>query len=133
MMPSTRAATHYLQTQIASSTPLERVVMLYDAALRAVEGARDASAQGDRRARKDALSRLLAIIAELQNTLDMERGGAIAADLDRLYDFVLARVMDAITTQQPGPLDDVRRVLMPLRDAWQTIASAPAMAAGATP
>lgn len=131
-LPS-RAVTNYLQMQIASSTPLERVVMLYDAALRAIDAARDAMATGNRVARKDALSRLIGIVSELQNTLDMERGGTIARDLDRLYDFVLTRVLDALTTQQPAPLEDARRVLAPLREAWQTIAVNPNAPPAATP
>jgi len=35
------------------------------------------------------LSKGQAIIAELMNTLDAEKGGAIAGDLERLYEFIL--------------------------------------------
>jgi flagellar secretion chaperone FliS len=126
VLPSSRVANQYFRTQVESSTPLERVVMLYDAALRALDAAQESMRRNDRIAKRDATSRLLAIVAELQNTLDMERGGTIAAELDRLYDFILTRVMDAITSQQPEPLDEVRRVLVPLGDAWRTLAASPA-------
>ena len=80
MMPSARGASQYLQTQVRSSTPLELVVLLYDGALRSSAAAREAIVR-DRHpgARTAALSKAMAIIAELQNTLDMERGGTIAA------------------------------------------------------
>ena len=41
------------------------------------------------------LSKGQAIIAELMNTLDFEKGGAIARDLDRLYDFMLFYLSEA--------------------------------------
>jgi flagellar protein FliS len=128
MLTSSAPTNAYLRTQVQSSTPLERVVMLYDAAIRALDGARESMTQHDLLARRAAISKLLAIVTELQNTLDLERGGKIAQDLDRLYDFVLTRILDALTSQQPAGLDDARRVLGPLRDAWQAIAASPAAA-----
>ena len=132
MLQTSAPANAYLRTQVQSSTPLERVVMLYDAAIRALDGAREAMTKQDLLARRAAISRLIAIVTELQNTLDLERGGKIAGDLDRLYDYVLTRILDAQTTQQPQGLDEARRVLEPLRDAWQAIAASTAPAA-ATP
>jgi len=127
MLQQTSApANAYLRTQVQSSTPLERVVMLYDAAIRALDGARTSMTQHDLLARRAAISRLIGIVTELQNTLDLERGGKIAEDLDRLYDYVLARILDAQTTQKPQGLDEARRVLEPLRDAWQAIAASTA-------
>ena len=41
------------------------------------------------------LSKGQAIIAELMNTLDFEKGGTIARDLDRLYDFMLFYLTEA--------------------------------------
>jgi flagellar protein FliS len=128
MLTSSAPTNAYLRTQVQSSTPLERVVMLYDAAIRALDGARESMTQHDLLARRAAISKLLAIVTELQNTLDLDRGGKIAQDLDRLYDFVLTRILDALTSQQPAGLDDARRVLVPLRDAWQAIAASPAAA-----
>ena len=128
MITAARGANQYKQTQVKSSTPLELVVMLYDAALQSATTARDAMARRDVPARKAALSRMLAIIAELQNTLDLERGGKIATDLDNLYSWAASRLLDATVQQNVRPIDDVVRVLEPLRDAWRTIATQPAAA-----
>ena len=126
MMTKTRAAaTQYLRTRIQASTPLELVVMLYDGAVGAADAARDAMARRDIPARKVAMSRLVGIIGELQSTLDLEQGGKIAEDLDRLYSWATAHLMDAVIDRDPKPIEDVRRVLSSLREAWQTIAAAP--------
>src|SRR5262245_1111199 len=78
----------YRRTEAQSASPLQLVVMLYDGALRFLNEARAAQARGDMRARGAALRRVTAIVAECQSTLDLERGGAVAAELDRLYSYI---------------------------------------------
>jgi len=124
MVSNGRAAQQYVQTQVRSSTPLELVVMLYDGALRASAAACDAMERRDIPARRIALSRAMAIISELQSTLDMERGGDIADQLDRLYTWMTSQLVDATIKQSADPIKDVRRMLEILRDAWQQIAKA---------
>ena len=92
--------------------------MLYDGALRFTREAKDAIGRGDIRKRGDAISRALAILSELQSTLDMTSGGDIAASLDDLYGFVRDRLLDASVRQDARPLDDALRVLTNLREAW---------------
>jgi flagellar protein FliS len=125
---TTRGIDSYRRTEIESRTPLELVVMLYDGALRFIGDARAAMERNDVAARRTAISRALAIIAELQSTLDMEGGASIASSLDGLYSFVTRRLMDASFEKTLAPLDDAVRVLTTLRDAWAQIAVQPAAA-----
>lgn len=122
MMHAGRAAHHYMQTQVRSSSPLELVVMLYDGALRSSTAAYDAMARRDIPARRVALSKTMSIIGELQNTLDMKAGGAIAEELDRLYNWMTAELVHAAVRQDPTPIRNVARVLETLRDGWQQVA-----------
>jgi flagellar protein FliS len=97
-------------------------VLLYDGALRAALAAEDAIARCDIRTRRASLSRAMAIVSELQNILDMEHGGQIAADLDRLYDWITAQFVEATVRQDAGAIDRARRVLEILRDGWKHVA-----------
>ena len=134
MMHPAAVAEQYLRTQVRSSAPLELVVLLYDAALRSTATARDAMTRRDIPARRMALSKAMAIVGELQGSLDMERGGSIAAELDGLYTWVNSRLLDAIVQQDTRPIDDARRVLETLRGAWHSISTtAPGAAVGARP
>jgi flagellar protein FliS len=92
--------------------------MLYDGALRFLAEARSAIERRDVPARRVAMGRALAIVSELQNTLNMEAGGEISAELDRLYSFVTMRLTDASSTQDVKPLDEAVRVLSTLREGW---------------
>jgi flagellar protein FliS len=118
----------YRQTMVQSRTPLELVVMLYDGALQSLTRAREAIERRDIPDRRDSLSRALAIISELQSTLNLEQGGAVAESLDALYSYISRRLLDAAIKNDVAPIDEVGRLLGPLRDAWRTIATAPAAA-----
>jgi flagellar protein FliS len=121
-MSRTYGAQSYLQTDVQSATPLTLVVRLYDAAVGSAATAHDAMVRRDIPARRAAINRLMDIIAELQNTLDLERGGKIATDLDGLYTYLLSRLLDAISRQDARPVEEVQRILTTLRGAWQEIA-----------
>jgi flagellar protein FliS len=112
----------YRRTEVQSRTALELVVLLYDGALRFLAMTREAMGRKDIAARRDATSRLLAIIAQLQSTLDVEQGGEVAVRLDALYAYATRRILDASLGNDPAPLDEVRRILETLRDGWQAIA-----------
>ena len=120
-----RAARSYRQTETESRTPLELVVMLYDGALRHIATARAAVVDGDVPGGTRAISRALAIVSELQNTLDIEHGGRVAESLDELYRYVTSRLVDASFRRDINGLDESARLLKPLREAWSTIAQAP--------
>jgi flagellar protein FliS len=116
------AAGAYVRTEIQSRSPIELVVMLYDGANRCLSQAHDAIERQDGRAKREAISGALAIVMELQNNLDMEAGGEIAASLDSLYGFVNERLIDANRQDDSSAVDQAIRVLTPLREAWIQLA-----------
>jgi flagellar secretion chaperone FliS len=115
----------YLQTQVQSRTPIELVVMLYDGAIRFTTEARAAVVAKDIARRGNAVSRAMAILSELQSTLDLEKGGDIAVNLDKLYTFIRDRLVDASIKQDVRPLDEALRVLTTLREGWSGISTGP--------
>jgi flagellar protein FliS len=118
-----RGADAYRRVEAESRSPLELVVMLYDGALRFLAEAREAHGRRDLIARGNALSRALAIIAELQSTLNLNEGGAVAAELDRLYSYITWRLMDVNTKQDGTALDEAHKLLSTLCDAWAQTAN----------
>jgi flagellar protein FliS len=118
-----RGLATYRSTEVQSRTPLELVTMLYDGALRYLGTAREAVVRKDIAERRDALNRALAIIAELQSTLNMDAGGEVAVELDRLYEYANLRLLEAAMKNDVAPIDEVRRILGILRDGWATIAT----------
>ena len=125
MIIEARGIQAYQQVQAQSRSPLELVVMLYDGALTNLAQARAADSRGDVRQRGTAISKTLAIVGALQETLDLEGGGSVAAELDRLYDYVTRRLLDVTIKRDAAAIDEVRKLLTGVRDAWLQISTAP--------
>jgi flagellar secretion chaperone FliS len=125
MQTFARAAAAYQQVQVNSRSPIELVVMLYDGAVDALGRAGEALRRRDLPAKRDHIAQALAIVGQLQSTLDMAAGGEIARNLDHLYTYVTGRIVEASTSLEPAPLEEACRLLVTLREAWAHIAKAP--------
>ena len=125
-LPARRGAHAYQTVGAQSSSPLELVVMLYDGAIRFVKQAKDAHDRGDVRSRSTNISRVLAIVSELQSTLDVEKGLDIAHELDRLYHYITGRLLDVTTKRDAAALDEILGLLGTLRDGWAAASGAAA-------
>jgi flagellar protein FliS len=125
-----RAANTYYQTHVQSQSPLELVVLLYDGMLRFMRAAAEAIERNDLAAKGTAVSRALAIVGELQSSLNTQQGREVAAGLDGLYTYVTGRLTDANVRNDSTPVHESIRLMTPLRDAWAAVAS-PAFRGGA--
>ena len=123
-----RGADVYRRTEAVSRSPLELVVMLYDGALRFLTEAREGADRGDRLARRRGVSKALAIVGELQSTLNLDKGGQVAEQLDTVYIYITGRLLDSTVKRDDAAIDEARRLLSTLRDGWAQIASQSALA-----
>jgi flagellar protein FliS len=121
---SARGAMAYRTVGAQSSSPLELVVMLYDGAIRFLQEARDAHDRKDMWGRARGTSKALAIVAELHNTLNVEDGARVAADLDRLYTYMMGRLLDVTMKRDASALEEVQRLLGTVRDGWVQVSAA---------
>lgn len=124
-MQSSNPYESYLQTQVFAASPLELTVMVYRAAVDALKSAVHFTECGDIRARGDAASRATTMVLELVNSLDDERGGEIAMNLRRLYDYILSRIHEGHRAADARRFQEAVEVLEVLLDSWQTIAAVP--------
>lgn len=108
----------YQNTQVSTSSPEQLLVMLYDGAIRFVCQAQDALAAGKKKTKSEKISKTMAIICELANTLDHEVGGEIAENLDALYDFMVRELIKANLQNNRQSLEGVRVLLANLKAIW---------------
>ncbi len=111
----------YLESRILSADPVELVCILYEHAILAVEDARDCMGRGDIASRSKAISKAIAIIGELESSLDHKAGGEVARNLARLYQYIRIRLLVANRNQDAKPLIEVERLLKTVSDAWNAI------------
>ncbi len=85
----------YQTIQVTTTDRGRLLLMMYEGAIKFLRQAKAGLDAYDMPKFCRFLSKGQAIIAELMNTLDFEKGGDIARDLDRLYDFMLFYLTEA--------------------------------------
>lgn len=118
----TNAAQAYHTQQIMTASPAELVAMLYDRAIANLNAAIQAIAGGDIEGRWRNNSKAMEVISHLAMTLDLERGGLTAENLDQLYRFMLGKLPLVDSRNDAKPAKEVVALLVPLRDSWREIA-----------
>jgi flagellar protein FliS len=103
-----------------TASPELLVARLLVRAVRSMQDAREAPAGAERTTR---LRRVLDILAELRRALDFGRGGEIAFNLDRLYEYASDRLLRAGVSQTPEPIDEALAALAPLAEAWSELSA----------
>jgi flagellar protein FliS len=77
-------------------------------------------------AKGEELRRAIGMIEGLRVALDHRRGGEIATNLERLYEYMVRRLTEGNLHNDPAPLDEVAGLLNGIRGAWDEAARSPA-------
>lgn len=112
-----------VNTSVEVADPHRLVAMLFDGFMDAVDQARGAMQGGDIERKGREISRAARIVDEgLKASLNLDAGGALASDLNDLYAYVTLRLTQANLRNDEQALEECRRLIEPLRDAWASIA-----------
>ncbi len=108
---------------VAASDPHGLVLMLLDGALERVARARVAILERNFTEKARVVNRALGILDELRGSLDFEVGGALARNLDGLYDYCSRQLLGASASLKLEPLDEVIRLLKHVRTTWDAVSA----------
>jgi len=108
----------YREAAVRGASPVQLVIYLYDQAIEDLRRALVALGKRDVEGRTLAINHTLKVIGQLEGTLDMERGGAVAGNLHRFYDSVRKGLMQAQARQSAKILQEQIQQLATVRDAW---------------
>jgi flagellar protein FliS len=113
----------YQAQAVLTASPGHLVLMLYDGALRFMGHAREALQSSEDTPRRieiinNNLIKAQNILTELQANLNHEAGGDHAANLDRLYDYYVRRLLDANVKKTVEPVIEVEGLVRQLREGW---------------
>lgn len=109
----------YTENSVLSAEPTRLTMLLYQGALKFIRAADSALEEKAVEDAHVAILRAHGIISELMATLDFERGGEIAANLERLYDYALRELIEADIKKDQEHIAKALRVIEPLSDAWE--------------
>lgn len=111
-------AQQYQRVRVTTSNQGELLIALYDGLFRFLNSARICFEHKQPWRARELNSKAFAIISELQLALDPKVAPDLCANLSAIYDFCLERLRGANRDSSTQAIDDVIRVLTPLRDAW---------------
>jgi flagellar protein FliS len=110
-------------TGVSAASPHQLVLMLFDGFDEALAQALGSLRGGAIEAKCSAITRATRIVDEgLRANLDLSAGGTLAADLRELYAYVSLRLVKANLNNDAAGIEECRRLMQPLREAWASIA-----------
>lgn len=111
-----------VQTGVESASPHRLIQMLMEGALDKIAIAKGHMDRGDTQLKGDQIGCAISIIDGLKSSLDKDKGGEIAQNLDDLYVYMERRLIEAHRANDPALLDEVSDLLKQIKEAWDAIA-----------
>ena len=116
-----QGAQNYLRTQVATATPEQLQMMLYDGAIRFAEQARPALAARSWEASYNAISRSQKIITELTSSLRHDIAPELCGRLASIYNFIYRKLVEANVEHKVESLDEAIKILRFQRETWEML------------
>ena len=118
----TRETQGYSSEQVMAADPATLVAMAYDRAVQCLRAAVQAIYNNEIEARWQNSHRAQEIINHLFMTLDLDKGGEIASNLEALYAYMLQRLLDVDVNNDARAAKEVIELLEPLQASWSELA-----------
>ncbi len=109
----------YQRSHVLTADPKRLVVICYEEAIQGLVQARTHYLSKDYEAKGRAVQKALDLLNHLRETLDFERGGEIAKQLDRLYGFMISHIVKSDQKKDGNGFTQVAEMLEQLKSAWE--------------
>ncbi|MWP61890.1 flagellar export chaperone FliS [Gilliamella sp. Pas-s25] len=112
-----------LETRVNQASPHQLIVLLFDGALNAIKLASLYIQKGNIVGKGNAISKAINIVDNgLKSCLDLEKGGEIAENLDRLYQYISQQLVLANLHNDKEKLQTCFDLLNNIAESWREIA-----------
>lgn len=122
---SRNVANFYRRTDVASAAlsndPHRLISLLLESACKRIRLARACIEQRDVAGKGKAIGSACAIVAHLNDSLDHQQGGEVAANLTALYGYCSRRLTEANLHNDLNALDEVVGLIDTIASAWNAI------------
>ena len=108
-------------TKTDTKDPHELIKLLFEGLTDRIALARSALAKNDREGRAEAVTKAQKILFGLRDSLDHEKGGELASNLDSLYEYSNRRLIKAHVREDDSIFEEVMDLMVMIRDAWKQI------------
>lgn len=110
-----------VESEVNYASPHRIIQMLIDGALSKVAIAKGCIERNDIPGKSRHITWAINIINGLRTSLDTQKGGDIAVNLDSLYDYMGRRLLESNVQNDPTILDEVTSLLKEIKLGWDSI------------
>ncbi|MBL1456614.1 MULTISPECIES: flagellar export chaperone FliS [unclassified Methylophaga] len=110
-----------VESEVNFASPHRIIQMLMEGALSKIATARGCIARNDIAEKSRQITWGMNIIQGLRTSLDAQKGGEVAANLDALYEYMGRRLLEANVSNDVAILDEVSSLLMEVKAGWDNI------------
>lgn len=118
-MPARNPFAEYTANKILTASPAEVTLMLYEGAIKFCNIAIVSIEHGEIEKAHTNIKKTQRIIEEFRNTLDHKY--PVAEDFDRIYVYLLRRLLEANIKKDAAILEEVNMHLRSVRDTWKEV------------
>ena len=109
------------EVAVDSANQHELVRMLFHGTVDAMISAEGFFSTGEIQERGVAISKAQKILFALRSTLDHQRGGELARNLDSVYDYCIRQLTVAHASNDIEKLIEARALMIQIREAWEVM------------
>jgi len=106
---------------ILDADPHTLISLIYQHIIGNLAGAKGAIERDAIEEKGKCINKVVGLIGELTNSLDMEQGGEISTNLAALYDYSLRKVIEAHTNGHLEILNEISLIFIDLKSGWDSI------------
>lgn len=110
-----------VESEVNYASPHRIIQMLMEGALAKIAAAKGAIQRNDIAEKGKQITWCMNIIHGLKASLDAEKGGDVAGNLDLLYEYMGRRLLEANVNNDIAILDEVTSLLMEVKAGWDAI------------
>lgn len=110
-----------IASEVENASPHRLVSMLFEGAIRQIAVAKGAIEHKDIPGKGIAISKAIAIIGELEGSLKDKDSNEVAANLARLYDYMIRTLTQANIESSIDKLNEVARLIIEIKSGWDAI------------
>ena len=111
-----------VKAQVTEADPHRLIQMLMQGGLDRIAQAKGAMEREAYAEKGVLIGKTISIIGGLRDALDQDVGGDLAANLDRLYEYMTMRLFEASRHNNVEQLNEVGKLLSEIKLAWDQIA-----------
>lgn len=120
-MTYSRFSRQYNKTDVETLSGIDLIILCHEKIIQFLKQAKELQLSNEIERKGEKIEKVLGIISELRSSLNYEKGGRIAENLDSIYSYLLKRIVEKNLNKTMDIYDEAIHMIGELKNAWEEI------------